>query len=85
MQPSIAEQEAVFLPDCADEALASHPRMAARCTQCPGRDGTEASKSPTTSRLLSDCKRRRFPFWCHMSRRGEFCTHLCADWAEAVT
>lgn len=82
--PTIEELEGAFLPDCADEAMAETPSMVSRCVNCPGRSGTEASRNEITTRLLSDCKRRRFPFFCHMTRSGEFCTHLCADWTEAV-
>lgn len=79
-----AEADEVFFPDCADEALGKHPRMARPCAECPGTEGTKASKDPVTPHLLSHCIERRFPFWCHLTSDGEFSTHLCAGWADAV-
>lgn len=83
-RPSDKEIEEFFLPDCADEAMANSPSMPDRCIGCPGRVGTEANLNAITMTTLDACKRRRFPFYCHMTRRGEFCTHLCADWVSAM-
>jgi hypothetical protein len=82
-RPSDEELEDIFLQDCADSAMAESLSMATMCAECPGRAGTDASNTKTTTDNLSACKRRRFPFWCHMTRKGEFCTHLCASWTAS--
>jgi hypothetical protein len=80
-----ADADEVFFPDCYDDALSTTPTMKDRCVQCPGRAGTSASENQVTMHTLAKCIERRFPFMCHMTREGEFCTHLCAHWVSRAT
>jgi hypothetical protein len=73
-----------YLPDNYDEVVAEFPVLATSCAQCPATPGTAASQNPVTASTLAECIRARCGFFCHMTRDGEFCTHLCAGWAAAV-
>lgn len=77
-----------YLPDDADDLLATHPVMARPCADCAYTPGTEASRNPITSRDAKMCADARCGFWCHKAvnpNMSEIQTHLCAGWHAALS
>ena len=73
-----------YLPDNADQVISEYPAMAKPCIACPYTAGTEASRNPLTSRLARESTEARSAFWCHLTRQGVVCTHLCAGWIDSL-